>query len=234
MIETRLIIACDGEQLSVVRTSNGKLDSPCVVLLHGAGRANKERTLPLARDLADAGVDTISFDFSGHGYSTGALEKLSLERRLRQARGVIENLTSDEVGLFLIGFSMSGQTVADLIQVYGSRIERIVLCSPAVYSRSAWPLAFGDGFTDEIRIPDGWRNSSALQNLSKFTGRAVLALPGEDVVIPTAVTHEIEQALNRKADLVCLTFGQAGHQLGGWFAERAEARKMLIKALLAD
>ncbi|WP_284747727.1 alpha/beta hydrolase [Amycolatopsis sp. RTGN1] len=234
MIETRTTIACDNEQLSVVRTSSGKRDAPCVVLLHGAGQANKERTLPLARDLAGAGVDTISFDFSGHGYSTGALEKLSLERRLRQARGVIENLTSDDVRLFLIGFSMSGQTVADLIQAYGSRVERIVLCSPAVYSRSAWPLAFGDGFTDAIRISDGWRDSSALENLSEFEGRAVLAVPGEDVVIPTAITHEIEQSLHRSADLICLTFGQASHQLGAWFAERPEARKMLIKALLTD
>lgn len=46
---------------------------------------------------------------------------------------------------------MSGQTVADLLGHYGSRVAALGLLAPAVYPRRAWDLAFDAGFTEVIR-----------------------------------------------------------------------------------
>src|SRR5258708_187910 len=46
---------------------------PTVLSLHGAGAAVRQRVFYLADALADLGLGTFSFDFSGHGESSGNL-----------------------------------------------------------------------------------------------------------------------------------------------------------------
>jgi pimeloyl-ACP methyl ester carboxylesterase len=70
-------------------------------------------------DFAARGCRALAFDFSGHGESSGELRELSLARRLRQAGAVIDRHVPPGDGLILVGFSMSGQTVADLVARYG-------------------------------------------------------------------------------------------------------------------
>ncbi|MGW1378455.1 hypothetical protein ACWD6P_29880 [Streptomyces sp. NPDC002446] len=86
---------------------------------------------------------------------------------------------------------MSGQTVADLVAHYGSRVAAIGLCAPAVYAARAWTVPFRAGFTEIIRAPESWRTSSALEVFRShrpLSTRAVLATPANDAVIPPAVT----------------------------------------------
>jgi hypothetical protein len=228
-----MTIECDGERLAVVRCKAvTSAIAESVIILHGAGTARKERTLSLADDLAQAGLDVISFDFSGHGDSSGSLRQLSLARRCKQTRAVIDELVEADHHLTLIGFSMSGQTVGDLLGAYGNRVTRIALCSPAIYAKAVWTTPFSDAFTRAIRVNGSWRDSDALGQFARFSGRAVLAVPGEDTVIPSEVTFEIEQALNERSDFVGLVFGQATHQLGTWFEAHADSRQNLVKALL--
>lgn len=234
MTENTRIAICDGERLEVVHVRAKTPTAETVVILHGAGTARKERTLSLARDLAAEGIDVVSFDFSGHGGSSGSLAQLSLERRHKQSACVIDEVIAPDHRLTLIGFSMSGQTVGDLLRTHFDRIDRIALCSPAVYSKDAWQLAFSEGFTQAIRRPGAWRDSVALEMFARFSGRAVLAIPGEDVIIPSDVTFAIEQALRVSSDLVCLVFGDATHQLGLWFEDNERSRQDLIRGLLTS
>ncbi len=58
--------------------------------------------------------------------------------------------------LILVGFGMSGRTVADLVRHHGDRASAIGLCSPAVYTPKAWDVPFGDGtgrFTEPAQTP---------------------------------------------------------------------------------
>lgn len=114
------VLDCDGEQLSCsARAPHGPDSGTTVLFLHGAGTSEKGRLGALMDDFAARGCRALAFDFSGHGESSGELRELSLARRLRQAGAVIDRHVPPGDGLILVGFSMSGQTVADLVARYG-------------------------------------------------------------------------------------------------------------------
>lgn len=224
----------DGERIAcrVDEPGGGGGDGPVVVLLHGAGTGTMARFGTLAEEIAARGRRVVAFDFSGHGESSGTLPELSLERRFRQACGVIDELVGAERPLTLVGFSMSGQTVADLVAHHGERVSALALCAPAVYARAAWPVPFGAGFTGIIRTPDAWRDSAALETYAAFPGRALLALPAHDAVIPPPVTTAITAALAHRSRLTHHTVTSAPHQLGLWFAQHRSAVREFAGALL--
>ncbi|MCM2580069.1 alpha/beta hydrolase [Streptomyces meridianus] len=230
----RTVRPVDGEQVSVCTVEPGEraVDPHGVLVLHGAGNGDKERVLPLAEDFAALGHPAVALDFSGHGESSGALPELSLRRRRDQAAGVIEELCDPELPLILVGFSMSGQTVADLIEVYGERVAAVVLCAPGIYGRQAWDVPFGAGFTGLIRQPGSWRTSAAPAAYARFAGRAVLVLPERDDVIPAGVTSLIGSALTENADFSTLRLPGAGHQLGRWLAGQPGDRQRVVTAAL--
>ncbi|MEE1755184.1 alpha/beta fold hydrolase [Streptomyces sp. SP18CS02] len=227
------LIACDGEWLGHVLRDPGEDAPATVVVLHGAGNGSMERLLPLVDEFAARGCRVLAMDFSGHGTSTGELRESSLERRFAQAREVIDRLVPAQDPLTLVGFSMSGQTVADLARHYGGRVVALALCAPAVYAREAWPVRFGDGFTGIIREPGSWRRSGALDALREFEGVAVLVVPGTDEVIPPAVTEAVEDALSVRSHYRRLPLERAGHRLGLWFRDEAEDRRRFVDTVLA-
>ncbi|WP_328975966.1 alpha/beta fold hydrolase [Streptomyces canus] len=205
------------------------------VLLHGAGRGSKERLLPLLDEFVAHGCRALAFDFSGHGESSGELAELSLRRRFEQAVAVIDAHAPADGPLVLVGFSMSGQTVADLTRHYGERVAALGLCAPAVYAAEAWDVPFGHGdgrFSEIIRRPDSWRRSPALEVLRAYEGRAVLAVPGTDAVIPPEVTEAVQEALAFRAQFTRLELPEADHQLGRWMRDHTDDRRELVTALL--
>ncbi|WP_354644126.1 alpha/beta hydrolase [Kitasatospora camelliae] len=221
----------DGEALgctAVAPAAGVPVRAERVVLMHGAGNGNRARNVPLAREFAAGGHHTLAFDFSGHGDSTGELAELSLERRYRQARSVIEEF-APAGPLVLVGFSMSGQTVADLLHHLGPRVAAIVLAAPAAYAREAWPVRFGHGFTGILRDPDSWRTSPVFPVLAGYTGPAVLLLPERDEVIPPEVTEAVEAALGTRADLITVTLPGSPHILGLWLSERPADRARVVR-----
>jgi len=232
----------DGEQLSCVSGGvdgrdgrDGGGDTATAVLLHGAGNGSKERLLPLLEEFVARGCRGLALDFSGHGESTGALAELSLQKRFEQAVSVIDATVPANGPLILVGFSMSGQTVADLAEHYGQRVAALGLCAPAVYGAAAWPVPFGDGdgrFSEIIRTPDNWRAAPALGVLRAYEGRAVLAVPGTDTVIPPAVTEAVTDALAAHAQFTRLELPDAEHMLGLWFRDHAEDRQRFVDLVL--
>ncbi|MFF4013806.1 alpha/beta hydrolase [Streptomyces sp. NPDC001843] len=231
---TPFTYAYDGERLAGVH--GGGPGRAAVVLLHGAGKGSEERSRPLLTEFIGRGCRGLAFDFSGHGNSTGSLGDLSLRRRFEQAVAVIDAQVPAAEPLVLVGFSMSGQTVADLTGHYGDRVVALGLCAPALYAPEAWDVPFGEGdgrFSDIIRTPDGWRRSSALETLRAYGGRAVLAVPGTDAVIPPEVTEAVQESLAAHAQYTRFELPQAEHQLGLWFRDHADARRHFADALLA-
>lgn len=225
--------AYDGEQLSGVH--GGGPGTVTAVLLHGAGNGTKERLLPLAREFTAQGCRALALDFSGHGESSGALRESSLRRRFEQAVSVIDALVPPDGPLVLVGFSMSGQTVADLAACYGARVTALGLCAPAVYAARAWDVPFGDGdaeFSAIIRRPGSWREAPALDVLRAYEGRAVLAVPGTDTVIPPQVTEAVHHALATRARYTRFELPDAEHRLGLWFRDHPDDRRAFVASVL--
>ncbi|MFF5572441.1 alpha/beta fold hydrolase [Streptomyces luteogriseus] len=224
-----------GERLSGLSCGGAGPTRATVVLLHGAGNGSKERLVPLLAEFAAHGCHALAFDFSGHGESTGLLRELSLRRRFEQAVSVIDARARVDGPLVLVGFSMSGQTVADLVGHYGERVAALGLCAPAVYAGEAWDVPFGAGdgpFSEIIRRPGSWRGAPALDVLRGFEGRAVLAVPDTDEVIPPAVTEALSEALARRAQFTHWELPGAGHRLGLWFRDHPGDRREFVTAVL--
>ncbi|WP_425247399.1 alpha/beta fold hydrolase [Streptomyces sp. NEAU-NA10] len=226
----------DGERLSgVYGDGGGGPGAATAVVLHGAGNGSKERLLPLLTEFTAQGCHVLAFDFSGHGDSTGALRELSLRRRFEQAVSIIDAYVPADGPLVLVGFSMSGQTVADLTGHYGQRVAALGLCAPAVYTAKAWEVPFGDGdgeFRAIVRRPGSWREAPALDVLRTYEGRAVLAVPGTDAVIPPEATDAVQDALAARAQFTRLELPDAEHRLGLWFRDHAEDRREFVSAVL--
>ncbi|MEV5574790.1 alpha/beta fold hydrolase [Spirillospora sp. NPDC052269] len=223
----------DGERLSGV--CGGDPSGVTAVVLHGAGASSRQRLLPLVREFVARGCRGIAFDFSGHGESSGELGELSLRRRFEQAVAVIDAHAGTDGPLALVGFSMSGQTVADLVRHYGDRVATLGLCAPAVYAAEAWDVPFENGngrFSGIIRRPDSWREAPALQVLRTYEGRAVLAVPGTDAVIPPAVTESVQDALAARSRYTRFDLPDAQHQLGMWFRDHEADRRDFVDTML--
>ncbi|MFI6929219.1 alpha/beta fold hydrolase [Streptomyces sp. NPDC050287] len=226
----------DGERLHGVYGGGGATGAATVVVLHGAGNGSKERLLPLLDEFLARGCHGLALDFSGHGDSTGELRELSLRRRCEQAVAVIDAYAPADGPLVLVGFSMSGQTVADLVAHYGDRVTALGLCAPAVYAAEAWDVPFGDGrgpFSAIIRRPGSWRAAPALDVLRAYEGRAVLAVPGTDAVIPPEVTEAVQDALCARAQFTRFELPDADHHVGLWLRDHAQDRREFVSAVLA-
>ncbi|MGX1269552.1 alpha/beta hydrolase [Streptomyces phaeoluteigriseus] len=226
-----------GERLSAVYgDGGGGPGAATAVVLHGAGGSSKGRLLPLLGEFGAHGCHALALDFSGHGGSSGALRESSLRRRFEQAVALIDARVPREGPLVLVGFSMSGQTVADLTAHYGERVAALGLCAPAVYAGEAWDVPFGDGdgrFSAIIRTPGSWRTAPALDALRAYAGRAVLAVPGTDAVIPAEVTEAVQRALTARARYTRLELPDAGHQVAAWLRDHPEDRRSFVRAVLS-
>jgi len=224
--------SADGERLRGVRW--GDPASPAVVFLHGAGESNVERLEPFAYEVVSAGFSGWSFDFSGHGKSTGVLSDLSLQRRQAQALALAALVAEHSSIVGLCGSSMSGQTVSDI----SNRLDPRAVClvCPAAYAADASSVQFGAGFTELIRRPRSWATSLAYGEIASFLGGVVLVTAGRDAVIPDGVTERyLAAGRNRTAGFAHVHFENAPHTLGQWMknneADRVRAAQAFISLL---
>lgn len=205
-----------------------------VIFLHGAGAADHRRSEQLMADVADRlVVDAVAFDFTSHGESEGNLADLSLERRFLQAASVIDQFAPDGE-LLLAGFSMSGQTIADLLSLYGARVTTVALFAPAFYPVDAWTEPFGPGFTRLIRRHEAWRTSTAFASIAEHPASVLLCTAGNDPVIPPALLDELRGVLaERDAASVDLVLPDAPHTIGTWLATNQLDRRLVVDSLAA-
>lgn len=202
--------------------------APEAVFLHGGGEASKERFIDLMRELARLGHTSWAFDFYGQGDSPGRLHEQSLATRESQARRVIDLCGSSRV--VLVGFSMSGQTVCDLVASPPSvEIGGVLLGAPAAFAAEARDASFGGEFGAIIRMPGSWRRTTAFHNLASFAGARALVTPEFDDVIPREVSDGYRHAVGVGGSRIELP--GAPHQLGLWLGQHRRHRARVAKVL---
>ncbi len=227
MIEGKLNVA--GEALAYTVCQSGRQESEhWVVLLHGAGKsASQEALKPIAAFLAGQGIDSLLFDFSGHGKSTTA-NRSSIAQRTREAAGIVAAFRGQHRFIHLFAFSMSGQVALNLTTQFDD-IRSLNLFSPALYDVDAFDIEFGERFTRKISAHESWRNHNAVL-LHTFSGRVTLVRSDCDEVIPQEVFALYqEHAVSEHFTEVVLP--GAPHTLGKWISESPDRFPGIFHAL---
>ncbi len=204
---------------------------PDVFMMHGAGESDQTRLKVLADLFLKHGFSPLTFDFVGHGKSSGVLSQSSLQERFELADFLINHFIIAKSGYpkIILGFSMSRQTAIQLLQKY-PEVEKVVLCSPAIYSDQVWNLPFDSGFTEQIKKPYSFMNSTKSQQiLSDYTGKVVLVVPDVDKVISPQIADLIEKN-SKNFKKIVVTGGE--YQLAKWMTNRVDTAENLVTEII--
>lgn len=197
------------------------------ILFHGAGKSTKERAKEFfGESLFDVVPSIVTFDFSGHGESTGELKKGSLKQRVLEAQTAIELFTTKEK-LTVCGSSMGGYVALKMLSLYD--VKNLVLFAPAIYDKQAFEVPFDQGFTEILRKPDSWKNSDVLQSLEKFSGNLLLFIGKNDEVIPSGVVDLIDKHSSNVAGKEIIRFDGCPHAIHSWLDSHPPEKKQVAK-----
>lgn len=180
-----------------------------ILFLHGAGEAQKDKVFKLASTLLENQISSFAFDFSGHGESSGNLHESSLQKRVDEALGALEQFTTDN--LTICAFSMGGHIALELLR--SVPIQNLVLFCPAIYTPKAFRIPFDEKFTKVIREPDSWKNAEVLELLQKFTGKLLIFIGEKDKVIPKGVIELIDTNAISSSRKEIIIIPDVGHQI---------------------
>ena len=186
----------DAEHKTLIGDIMSNSSPPQVLILHGAGNANRGNFRLFREQLLIHGISSAAFDFVGHGDTGGKLKSSSLISRTRQACCVVDSLRIQQP-FSVIAASMGAYTAVKLLEYY--QIKNMIFIVPAMYDSKAYNVPFNKGFTEIIRQPQSWRNSDAWQILVKYKGRLFTIAAERDDVIPLGVVNRIyDSAVNAK------------------------------------
>lgn len=201
-----------------------------LLMLHGGGKADRSRFIPLRKKLWMNGISSSAFDFMGCGESTGDRGNSSLENQTKQACLVAKTLKIQQP-LSVIGASMGAYTAVKLLAHFP--VANLILFVPAMYTIDAYKLPFNNGFTQAIQKPSSWIYSDAWELLSMFTGNLILVVAQKDNVIPKDVIARINHAAKRVNSKTIVTVKQAPHRIMDFLANDSHGyMAQIIKAIV--
>lgn len=210
--------------------SKDSRSKPQVLFLHGAGQASKERAFPIAERLAEEGIDSFSFDFSGHGESGGTLSESSLKKRTAQAFAATHYLDAESPAT-IIGFSMGGHIALELLKRC-DRIENLFLFYPGIYTQEAYGVPFDTRFTAIIRQENSWQDATVVDPLEEFTGNLVIVIGENDHVIPKGVIDLIYARAKKAAHKEIIRIPHGEHILLPTILNDPELFDRIIKTMM--
>ena len=199
------------------------------VFLHGGGPTSfKERVGDVQDVILKKGLPIVTFDFNGHGESSGVLSQGSLKKRFTIARAIIDNFC-DNKSLTLCGVSMGGYVALKLLPFYS--VEKLILISPALYDRKAYEIPFNEGFTEIIRQPLSWLNTDVLDTLESFTGKLLIIIGEKDELIPPGVIDLIMTHSVHATRKELYTVPSCPHKIQSWFESNPQELKEMQQKL---
>ena len=150
------------------------------LILHGAGGSSRATFTRMREHLLAHGIQSVSFDFVGHGETGGNIQETTLRGRTEQAAAVIKYKCQEP--LTLIGASMGAYSAVKLAERFV--VKDLILLVPAVYTPRVYEVPFGPRFSVIIREQESWANSDAFDTMSNFVGSITIIAAEIDHVIP--------------------------------------------------
>ena len=167
-----------------------------VLICHGIGEVVSQ-WFPIQRLLAENGVASLVFDYSGYGRSTGSIDWTQCEQDAVSAFEVLRSLAPN-APISLLGFSL-GTGVAPAIL---NRVapDRLILCGGFTSFRSAARAARIPGFLSFL-VPPIWSAEEALRDSTL----PILIVQGDhDGLFRLPMAHDLVTFCRGRADLLVL------------------------------
>lgn len=205
-----------GEYISVSASVVSRSKQTVLFLFGGSRTQAKERFTEWSKKLAVAGINSVSFDYSGTGQSSGDFYRSSLKRRIQEASGVlkwIRTTLEQSDRITVCGGSMGATIALGVAHRYNRIVKNLILFCPAAYAKEAHATTFGPEFTQLIKKQNSWKNSPAFEWLGKFTGRLLFIIPDHDEVISADITEKFRQSATNAGQVEIVAVKGATHQL---------------------
>ncbi|GAB4060872.1 alpha/beta fold hydrolase [Uliginosibacterium sediminicola] len=201
----------------------------CALLLHGGGNSAADGFRELRAFLCVQGIETLAFDFVGHGRTGGSQHGTTLLERVQQVHEVVKSQRLERSTLTLVGFSM-GAYVAMKVAVE-AEIPRLCLAIPAAYAAGAYAAPFGPDFSQVLRTPRSWESSDAFGLARDYAGHLLVISAEEDTVIPAEIAHRYASGREHRASTVHHVIRGAGHKLNEHYEREPQARHAVYSAI---
>lgn len=204
-----------GDRLAASTSLNDEGDPPEMLMLHGAGAADRSRTAYIAAYLAQQGIGSLRFDHAGCGESSGAAQQQSLQTRFADAKAALRQM--DGTARIVMGSSMGAAVAVNLLETITPEV--LILFCPAAYAATARSVPFDSRFTTIIRAANSWQTSLTFDQLENFKGRVLMVIGSDDKVIPPDVIDRYEAACANCSRLEILILEGAPHALHLWLQQ---------------
>ena len=228
MEKEKIIVPFEGKKIIADILPKGS--QPEILLLHGAGISNRQVFNKLRELLAEKGIASCAFDFVGYGETGGFVQESSLESRTKQASAVIEACNLKKPLIIRAG-SMAGYNAIKLTELFP--VKNLILSAPAVYTKDAYSVNFGEEFSAIIRKPESWRASDAWDILHKFTGDLLIISAEKDTFIPKDVIQMIYDSSVNASSREIMTIPNAPHQLATFLQENPKQFELVIEKVMS-
>jgi pimeloyl-ACP methyl ester carboxylesterase len=167
-----------------------------VLICHGIGEIVSQ-WFPIQRVLAENGIASLVFDYSGYGHSTGFIDFALCEQDAIASFAILCRL-APALPIALLGFSFgTGVAPAILNRVAA---DRLVLCAGYTSFRKAARAAWIPGFLSPL-VPPIWSAEDALRSCPL----PILIVQGDrDRLFPMQMGHDLATCCSGRADLLVL------------------------------
>lgn len=218
------------ENLYVQKITSASEDMPVVLNLHGGHLEQTKRAEYLMKDLCGQGYAGLMFDHYGFGHSGGALSECSLKRRVDEALYMMDTYLDKSRKHILIGTSMGGHIACELVKRRPDNISHVILFCPALYSKDAYDVPFGESFKRILTKENSYLDENVLQSLSTFSGKLCLVYGDEDKIIPPEIFNVYKALIEEKNGFVMPLSG-CPHNIHKWFEDHGMEKERTTEAI---
>lgn len=198
---------------------------PMVILMHGIFSSGNIVPIPaLARELADAGIASIRFDFGGHWKSEGKMEHMTVGKEIEDALAIWEYARSlpyvSEIGL--LGHSQGGvvaSMTAGILESRGEKPAGLVLIAPGSVIQDACRNGRFFGAEFNPADPPEYVKCFGIMKLGReyilttqkldiygtakaYTGPVRLIHGSKDSIVPLSCSEKFVESYDQDAELI--------------------------------